>query len=214
MLRILPALPLVFITAPLLAQDLTGAETALLPRVIDSLCIDLVITSNGCEQVFLLTNSDMHDTADLIILTDRRTTPGSQPLLVRRAAVYNGAMWGMSPSLEPAGGGQFQLHSGQTGIGRNLWTLTLTMGWAGDELAISSFSYSSYDRAYGGAFDCTVNYFEGNANAEITDADVNTLETFEAEFAPGPLPVTEASAFEIMPDFCETAIQRYFEIGH
>jgi len=208
---LLAALPLLA-ASPLAAQDLTGAEADFLPRLIDSLCLDLVDTSTGCEQVFLLSNPDEPDTADLIILTDRRTDPGGQPLLIRRSAFFNGAMWGMSPSLEAADNGALYISSEQIGIGRNPWMQTVTLSWDRSRFVMTAFNYATYDRALGGSYDCTVDYIAGTAIADIMDSESNPLEDFAETVPAAPPAISALSAFEALPDFCETTIQRYFEI--
>lgn len=208
---LLAALPLLA-ASQLDAQDLTLPEADFLPRIIDSLCVDLVDTSTGCEQVVLLSNPDAPDTADLIILTDRRTDPGGAPLLVRRSAFFNGAMWGMSPALEAADNGRLNIRSEQTGIGRSPWMQTVTLGWDGARFVMTAFNYATYDRVLGGSFDCAVDYVAGTATAEILDSDSNRLEDF-SETVPATSPaISEIRAFEALPEFCETAIQRYFEL--
>ncbi len=206
---LLAALPFL-VTTPLVAQTLTAEETALLPRVIDSLCIDLVPGSSGCEQVFLLENTNETDTADLIILTDRRNTSGSLPLLTLRQAVFNGAMWGMSPSLEETLDGQLYLNSEQIGIGRSPWMQSITLDWEEDGFVMTAFDYSTYDRAVGGSFNCSVDFRTGLAQADIADSEANLLEEFEETLTVTPQPVSEVQAFDIFPEFCETNIQRYF----
>jgi hypothetical protein len=208
---LLMVLPL-FAASQLAAQDLTQTEAGFLPRIIDSLCVDLVDTSTGCEQVFLLSNPDEPDTADLIILTDRRTDPGGRPLLVRRSAFFNGAMWGMSPSLEGTENGLLYIRSEQIGIGRNPWMQTITLAWDTSRFVMTAFNYSVYDRALGGSYACTVDFRAGTAIAEILDAESNRLEDFAETVPATPPAITEISAFEILPEFCETTIQRYFEI--
>lgn len=208
---LLAALPLLAAT-PLAAQDLTLSEANLLPRIIDSLCLDLVDTSTGCEQVVLLSNPDAPDTADLIILTDRRTDPGGQPLLIRRSAFFNGAMWGMSPSLEATDDGALFINSEQIGIGRSPWMQTVTLVWDAPGFVMTAFDYATYDRALGGSFDCAVDFRAGTAIAAIMDSESTPLEDFAATIPTTPPAIAEISAFEALPGFCETAIQRYYEI--
>jgi hypothetical protein len=45
------------------------------------------------------------DTADLVILTDRRSGAGAVPLAIARGIVFSGAMWGMTPTLEAGDSG-------------------------------------------------------------------------------------------------------------
>lgn len=207
----LAALPLLAAT-PVTAQDLSAAEADLLPRVIDSLCLDLVDSATGCEQVYLLASADEPGTADLIILTDRRTDPGGAPLLVRRSAFFNGAMWGMSPALEATDDGTLVIRSEQIGIGRNPWMQSMTMRWDQSRFVLTAFDYSTYDRALGGSFTCNVDYIAGTAIAEISDSESNPLEDFAEMVAAIPPDISEIAVFEALPELCETAIQRYFEI--
>ena len=107
------------------AQELSPTESEILPRLIDSLCIDLVEESNGCEQVMVLASATVPDRADLVILRDWRTEPASEPMLIARNLAFNGAMWGMAPELDRAENGSLLLSSEQTGIGRFPWFQTL-----------------------------------------------------------------------------------------
>ncbi len=207
----LAALPLLA-ASPLTAQDLTLTEADFLPRIIDTLCLDLVDTSTGCEQVFLLSNADAPDTADLIILTDRRTDPGGQPLLILRSAFFNGAMWGMSPALEATDNGQLNIRSEQIGIGRSPWMQTVTVSWDISRFVMTTFTYATYDRALGGSYDCAVDFVAGTAIAVISDSESNPVEDFAATIAATSPAISGISAFDALPDFCETTIQRYFEI--
>lgn len=169
LLSILSALGL--LAAPAAAQELSSGETALLPRLIDSQCMDLVEDYNGCEQVILLASETEPDRADLIVLTDWRTDPASAPLLVARSIAFNGSMWGMAPALEQAENGSLRLTSQQTGIGRFPWQQTLTIAHRDGAFILAGFSYGSYDRMAGHRGSCDVNLLTGDYVVEAMRYD-------------------------------------------
>ncbi len=177
------------VSTPALAQpSLPQAEGAVLPRLIDSLCEDFVREHNGCEQVILLASETEPDQADLIILTDWRTDPASAPLLIARNIAYNGAMWGMAPSLERAENGSLLLRSEQSGIGRFPWFQTLTIANRDGGFVLAGFSYSSYDRARGGGMSCDVNFLTGAYMVEATRVDPESLDEVVVLEETGTLP--------------------------
>lgn len=152
---------------PAQAQEIAPAEAATLPRLIDSLCLELH-PETGCEQAILLESETAPDTADLILLTDRRNPDGAQVLLIRRDAAFNGHMWGMAPSLEAGGHGTLLLHSEQSGIGRHPWFQTLTIGWQDEAFRVLRFEQSTYDRFSSSSFTCHVDLMDGTWRAEAT----------------------------------------------
>jgi hypothetical protein len=168
------ALGLALATTPLAAQDLTPPEAALLPRLIDSTCIDLVEEHNGCEQVIVLASETEADRADLIVLTDWRTDPASAPLLIARSIAFNGSMWGMATELEQAANGSLRLTSQQTGIGRFPWYQTLTIAYRDEVFVLAGFSYSTYDRMAGHRMSCDVNLITGDYAVEASLYDMET----------------------------------------
>ncbi len=157
-----------------MAQELTAGEAAVLPRLIDSVCIDLVEDSNGCEQVIVLANAASPDRADLMILRDWRTEPASEPLLIARNIAFNGAMWGMAPELDVAENGSLLLSSQQSGIGRFPWFQTYTIAYRDDRFVLAGFSYSTYDRAMGGGMNCDVNLLTGDYQVNAWSIDPET----------------------------------------
>lgn len=208
------------LAAPLAAQDLTPAEAELLPRVIDSLCADLVDDSTGCEQVFLVANTDETDTADLIILTDRRTDPGGAPLLVVRQIAFNGAMWGMSPSLEATDDGGMRLHSEQIGIGRHPWMQTLEFrhedeGAIVAGFVITGYHYSTYDRMSAAGFSCDFDMAGGHIHMETSGINPETEqeEITEEDYnlTPTRTPLHLWQAFQSPPDPCEDGLSAFFQ---
>lgn len=164
--------------AELADQTLLPDETAVLARLISSACIDLVDEHTGCEQVILLQSTTEPDRADLVILTDWRTDPPSAPLLVARNIVFNGAMWGMAPSLAEADNGSLLLNSEQSGIGRFPWFETLTLAWRDGAFVVAGFSYSTYDRALGGHMSCDVDLLTGGYTVDATGYDSEGLAEF------------------------------------
>ena len=208
------------LASPLAAQDLTAPEADLLPRVIDSLCIDLVEAHNGCEQVYLIANSQEPDTADLIILTDRRTDPGGEPLAVIRQIAFNGAMWGMSPSLEAGEDGTLLLNSEQTGIGRHPWLQTLRIAYLDEDtgfagFAIIGYHYTTYDRMSAAGFTCDFDMGSGQVRMEtsLMNPETEQTETTEEEYdlAPARMPLHLWQAFQESPGPCGDGLSRFFE---
>ena len=213
-MRIL-ALLLAVLAVPLNAQELTAPEAGTLLRLIDSACID-IHPANGCEQVILLESAGDGDTADLIILTDRRTDPGGAPLLAARQIAYNGSMWGMSPTLEEGDGGTVLLHSEQSGIGRHPWFQTLTIGWLDEGFFVLTFAYSGYDRLSGSSFACDVDYRDGLYRANVAINDPESEEETEypdsGQTQASPIPLSNLHAFTPMPDICTAQWDRYFAL--
>ncbi len=213
MTRLFLALP-IFAAMPLAAQDLSVAEIATLPRVIDSLCVD-IYDLNGCENVFLLENEVETDTADLVILPDRRND-ATDPMLIVREFAYNGAMWGMSPSLElDEETGRFYIHSEQIGIGRHPWFQTLTVREVDGRPAIIGYDYSTYDRAQGGGYSCSLNLITGDFSFNYYDVDPETgEETFSTDEAGlidvAPVVLENWTAFGATPEPCNSSLNAFF----
>jgi hypothetical protein len=161
-------------TAEPQATVLDLSEADVLPRLIESTCLDIAEDWIGCEQVMLLASRDQPDRADLVILSDRRGDPASVPLAVVRNIVFNGSLWGMAPSLEQAASGALMLRSEQIGAGRYPWSEALTIVRAGSEFVVAGFFHSSYDRARGGGMSCSVNLLTGAYTAEASRVDAET----------------------------------------
>jgi hypothetical protein len=210
-LALIPAL----LATPLSAQTLTLAEADTLPRLIDSLCVD-IHPLNGCEQVILLTGRDDESSADLVILSDRRLADDpSAPLLVLRNATYNGSMWGMSPSLEEGDGRTVLLRSEQSGIGRHPWFQTLRISWQEDAFRVLGFGYSSYDRFTSSSYSCSLDYDRGAWMAEATWVDPESEEEQSESQSgtldsPAPL-LSNQGAFAALPDPCQDVQTLFFD---
>ncbi len=205
------ALPLL-LPAPSGAQGLSPSETTALPRVIDHLCHN-IHDLNGCENIFLLENIEEPDTADLIVLPDRRTD-AEDPLLILRSVAFNGAMWGMSPSLEAAGEG-FTLHSEQTGIGRHPWHESLTVRWIDDAFYVTAYAFSTYDRILAASANCNLDILGGYASTELslvdmeTEADEVTGRSWSVEME--LIPITDWRAFMGTPEPCAVIMDAFYE---
>lgn len=202
------------LASPLAAQSLGLDEANVLPRLIDSLCVD-IHPLNGCEQVILLTGAEDNSSADLIILSDRRLqqAPGAALLTVRDAA-FNGSMWGMSPSLEQGENHTVLLHSEQSGIGRHPWFQTLHIGWQEDAFRVQGFGYSSYDRFTSGGYSCSLDYNTGQWVAEATWVDPESEEEQSVAQSgtldsPAPL-LADHGASAAMPDPCQDVQSLFF----
>lgn len=170
------ALLLVTSTVAVGQETLTPDETALLPRLIDSACVEIVEASDGCEQVVLVASDTVPDRADMIILRDWRTEPASEPLLIARSAAFNGSMWGMEPSLDVTEDGSLRLSSQQTGLGRYPWFQTLTIAYRDERFVLAGFTYTTYDRGAGGGMQCDVNLLTGEFEVEATQINAETEE--------------------------------------
>ena len=197
------------------AQGLDSDETATLARLIASDCLDIVPDGIGCEQVILLASDSEPDRADLIILTDRRSG-AAVPLLVARGIVFNGAMFGMSPSVSRSDGGSLLLNSEQTGIGRYPWSETLTLAWREGDFVVAGYSWSTYDRALGGYAACDVNLLTGAFTVEAqrqvaeTGADIPLMNE-TGRGAPLRRSALEwATGGAIVPPPCEAAATAFF----
>lgn len=162
------------------ASAQTPPETQVLPRLIDTLCIDLIEERNGCETAVLLVSDSERDAADLIIFSDRRAEAAQEVLAVVRGIAFNGTWFGQAPSLEQAENGSLLLRAEQIGIGRTPWSLTLTIVHRTEGFLIAGLTYRTYDRLFAGTFSCDVNILTGDwiTFAETPHSDVTVLEPF------------------------------------
>ena len=208
MIRLAAALSL--LALPAAAQTLSPPEAATLPRVIATACLDLAEVQNGCEQVILLASEVEPDTADLIVLTDWRTTPPSAPLLIARGIVFNGPMWGMAPSVEQAENGSLLLHSGQGGIGGAPWAQTLTLAWRDGGFIVAGYTWSAYIRASGDTAECDVNLITGDYSIGATRAGAPFLAQ-SGRIAPMAMPAAHWVIDTAAPAPCSEAARLIFE---
>ncbi|MEM7723812.1 MAG: hypothetical protein AAF376_15790 [Pseudomonadota bacterium] len=180
------------------AQDVLGPdEVAILPRLIDSICVDIVVELDGCEQIVLLASDTVPDRADLLILSDWRTEPASTPLLIARGAAFNGAMWDMAPSLDLTDDRSLVLGSQQTGTGRYPWFQNLTITHDAGRFLLTGFHYTTYDRTTGRGMRCNVNLSTGDFEVEGTLMNATTETTETAFTRSGRIEPAEVDAANI-----------------
>ena len=198
--------------SPAFAQS---PEDLVLPRLIDSLCIDLVEALTGCETAFLLTSETQDDAADLVIVSDRRASDPAALLITRRSIAYSGAFFGQSPSLEAGPNGALFLHEEQAGVGRTPWMQTLTIVHRDDGFLVAGQTYSSYDRLSGGGFSCDVNLLTGDWTASADRVNPENGETtYDASgrgtIAPARPALADWAPGQSLPGPCETALTAWF----
>ena len=206
---------IVLLSQPAKAQELTLSEADTLPSLIDSLCVD-IHPLDGCEQVILLSSQDDEPSADLLILSDRRLQddPGA-PLLILRNAVYNGSMWGMSPSLEEGDVGTVLLSSENTGMGRYPWFQTMRIVWQEDAFRVQSFKHASYDRITTSTYSCSIDYSSREWMTKVfwldpgSKAEKSSLQSGTVD-SPAPL-LMDQGDFAELPAPCQTAQALFFE---
>ena len=195
---------------PASAQGVTAGEAATLPRLIDAECLDLIEDAIGCEQAILLASESAEDSADLIILTDRRSDTGGVPLLVARDIAFNGALWGMSPWLEQAENGSLLVMSEQTGIGRQAWSQVLTLAWRDGGFVVAGLTWQSYDRLTGSTADCDVNLLTGDYAASAVKSDPatgtdRTILSDQGRIEGARIPAADWGAMAVFPAPCAAA---------
>lgn len=215
-MRFLPLAALAFLPLPAAAQ--TSAETDVLPRLIASACFDLVEERNGCETVVLLASETEPDTADLLIVSDRRANAPQEILTVARNIVFNGPMFGQSPSLAQAENGSLQVIEEQTGIGRFPWVNELTIAHRDGAFLVAGQTYSTYDRIMGGSYSCDTNLLTGDwvASAERPDPDeTQDVPIFEVsergQITGARISLSEWNQGQSRPRPCDDVFTAWFE---
>lgn len=211
-MRLKALLSLLVLAVPAAAQS---PEDLVLPRLIDSLCINLVEAQSGCETAVLLASENAEDSADLVIVSDRRVPDLQSTLITARGIAYSGTFFGQSPSLEASASGALLLHEEQIAVGRTPWMQTLTIQYLDDGFLVVGQSYSSYDRLSGGGFSCDVNLLTGDWT---TSADRMNPESGETTYdvshsgtiAPARQALSEWSPRQGLPAPCETALTAWF----
>jgi hypothetical protein len=205
---------LTLLATPILAQSLTQTEAAFLPRLIFSTCIN-VHDNVGCETLVLLKSETQSDTADLLILSDFRDRDGpALPLAVARNVVFNGAMWGMAPMIEPRDGGGFVLTSEQIGAGRHPWHQSLDIIWRGERFVVSEYAFSSYDRIQNHSYSCNIDLLSGQATSEVTLFDMQTeqddITRVEAQIEPIHIDIADWATAWREPEVCRPQAEVYY----
>jgi hypothetical protein len=197
------------IATPVMAQDLS-ADEAVLSRIIDNACLELVEDLIGCENVILLAATE--DTADLLILPDYRNTETSAPLLVARGFVWAGPMFGQWPSVSQRDNGSLVITAEQFGIGRGAWPQNLTLAWRDGAFVVAGLTRAEIDRAYAFSAVCDVNLLTGGWSVTVETcrvlSDSGVIEgrsTLASNWAADrPLPAPCIAAGELL--YAETAL--------
>lgn len=160
---LLLAAPLAFpAAAGPLTRDLTEAEAATLPRVISALEIDLIAGAPGAERVMLLAGAEPDaQMAHLVVFAGSLADNRGAPLLLVGDLAYAGGMAGQSPRLEAAPNGSLQVHSEQIAIGREPWTMTLTLAERDGAVLVAGFTFATWDRITAGSALCDWNLLSG-----------------------------------------------------
>lgn len=198
------------------AHAQTQAEAEVLPRIIDSVCVDVVEATHGCETFVLLRSETEPDAADLVIFSDARAQDPQQILTVARNLSFNGPFFGQTPELEQADSGGVNVLEEQIAYGRTPWFQTLTLGHDGDTFVITHFAYSTYDRASGGDFSCTINTVEGDWTASgIRDVEGSDTPSYDVtqtgQLEGGAWPLSGWSSIQGLPPVCEVAVSDWFQ---
>ncbi len=103
--------------------------------------------------------------ADLYIfrsIEDAKPDLPMNPTLVKKAAAWNGAMWGSRPSLDTNAKNSLIVKSQNDAIGRDRWSETLTIVYRGREFLVAGLTYESHDNLDPRAGDsCDLNFLSG-----------------------------------------------------
>jgi hypothetical protein len=206
---------LVPLFSPASAQDLTASEAATLPRILDTLCLDLIPDRIGCETAVLLTSQTDDLAADLVIFSDRRegVRRNSDIIAVARNLVFNGWAFGQSPLLEDANG-SLRVLAEQTGVGRTPWTETLTLAWRNGAVQVAGLTYTARDRLNTAYMTCDVNLLTGRWE---TLSGVGALDTpaeeSQGRAAPMAAPVETWSVETPRPAVCDAVEARFADLS-
>lgn len=199
--------------------EATPSEAAILPRILDVLCLELVEALSGCETAVLLASENSPDSADLILIGDRGTSEPQAILAVVRDIAYSGPFFGQSPMLEAGPDSTLLVHEEQSAFGRTPWFQTLTIrhpsGDANSGFVVTGQAYSTYDRPAGGSFSCDVDLTTGDwvaqANRVDPESGVTTsdLSTY-GRIAGSPIALEEWSSGRALPEPCATMLTDWF----
>lgn len=196
----------------------TEAEALVLPRILDTICVDLLDTPHGCETAVLLASETEPDAADLIVFSDARAQAPQEILAVVRSIAFSGPWMGQAPRLGNGMGGQLLLHEEQIAMGRTPWMQTLTIAGGGAGLIVAGLSYSTYDRPMGGGFSCDVDYVSGDWVVQWDRPNPETGETIHdvsdrGQMARAPVALAAWSRGQGLPTPCVRAMDAWFDAG-
>jgi hypothetical protein len=138
------------------------ADTPGFDKVLSAVTLDFA--GNGQIGRAVLAEGD-DATADLYLyLVKDDSSPESGLSLVQEKAnvVFSGRMWGQLASLAVNNAGSLQVKSGNDAIGRDRWSLTLTIVYREQEFVIAGVTFATHDTLNpqaGG--DCDINLLTG-----------------------------------------------------
>ena len=123
------------------------AQTALpsIDRALSAVTLSFENDGGMDRAVLALGDND----ADLYIFRhddSQDTIAGAVKLaMVKKSAVWSGAMWGTLPSLEVNAKGSLVVKSANIAIGRSRWEEAMTVVKRGDDYVVIGLTYSSHD---------------------------------------------------------------------
>ena len=165
-----PALAVLLLAAPAMAQQAPPGPGTVLSRILDHACIELVEDSIGCEGITLV--HDGNGGADLHV-HPHPVSEDLTPLIVVPDAVFSGPLFGQQPQVEPSDADHaFRLHSENIGIGRSPWERTLQIAYRDGEFLIAGETFVTWDRTNADSLRCDVNLRTGAWELDITRAGV------------------------------------------
>lgn len=163
---------------------------------------------------FLLASADQPDMTDLIIFPGpERPSPETAEttaLLSVRGVGFDGSVWGIPPDLSPHPDG-FRLSSEHSGVGRFNWSEILVVTHADGTFWVTSYVFSSFDRAVPDYFTCRVNLITGAYARERERGDLENPDAApevtlsEGMIDAGRLPLADWGAASSRPAICATA---------
>jgi len=154
------------------------AETAAYERVLSA--VTLNFGDNGAPDRAVLV-SDLDSSADLYIyrdVSDAKPDKPIRPALVKKAAAWDGGMWGSRPSLDTNAKGSLFIKSQNDAVGRNRWSQTMTVVFRNHEYLIAGLTYVAYDTLDTNANgQCDINYLSGKGtrNGKAIEAKFSTI---------------------------------------
>jgi len=138
------------------------AEPSGYERVISAVTLSFG-DDGSTDRAVLVDNFDAG--ADLYIfrsIEDAKPDSPMNPTLVKKAAAWNGAMWGSRPSLDTNAKNSLIVKSQNDAIGRDRWSETLTIVYRGHEFLVAGLTYESHDNLDPRAgSSCDLNFLSG-----------------------------------------------------
>lgn len=205
-MRRLTAFALIALAGSASAQDLTPEE-AVLGRIIDHACLELIEDFIGCENVILLASASAEDAADLLILPDLRDTEATAPRLVARGFVWAESMFGQWPYIGQSENGSLVITAEQFGIGRGAWTQDLTLAWRDGQFVVAGLTQTEIDRAYAFSAVCDVNLLTGGWQVSV---ETHRTSTDAGKIAGQSIAARDWTADRLLPAPCLAAGEQLY----